>query len=53
MGDPVGVFIEPPEESARNFTVTVVSEHAVQTQLTGQDFKDTMIAVMKAHLNLP
>ena len=52
-GDAVGVFIEPSEESARNFTVTVVSEHVAQGQITGQDFKDTMIEVMKAQLDLP
>lgn len=51
-GDAVAVFISPSAESAREFTVTVVSEHVDQVQLTGQDFKSTMIATMKAHLDL-
>jgi hypothetical protein len=51
-GEAVAVFISPPNEDSRNFVVTVVSEHIVQTQLTGQDFESTMIATMKAHLDI-
>ncbi len=51
-GEALGVFIEPADETAQNFTVTVVSEHIVQTQLTGQDFRSTMIATMKAQLGI-
>ena len=51
-GEAVAVFIDPPTEDTRDFRVTVVSEHIMQTQLTGQDFESTMIATMKAHLDL-
>jgi len=51
-GDAVAVFIDPPSETAGNFTVTVVSEHILQVQISGQDFESTMIATMKAHLDL-
>ena len=51
-GEAIAVFISPPNESARNFTVTVVSEHVMQTQLTGTNFGPSMIAAVKARLNL-
>ena len=51
-GEAVAVFIDRINRSERDFTVTVVSEHAMQTQISGQDFKKTMIATMKAHLEL-
>lgn len=51
-GEALGVFINPPKESVRNFTVTVVSKHVVTTQLTGTDFTSTMIAAMKARLDM-
>ena len=51
-GEAIAVFIDPPSNAARDFTVTVVSEHIMQTQLSGQDFESTMIATMKAHLDL-
>jgi len=51
-GDAIAVFIDPPQNDARRFTVTVVSEHIMQTQISGQDFKGSMIATMKAHLKL-
>ena len=51
-GDAVAVFIDPPSETAGDFTVTVVSEHILQVQISGQDFESTMIATMKAHLDL-
>ncbi|SRR5260370_30138154 len=52
-GDAVAVFIDPPDPTARNFMVTVASEHALIGQLSGQDFTLTMVATMKAHLDLP
>lgn len=51
-GEAIAVFIVPPSEAARDFTVTVVSEHIMQTQISGQDFGSTMISTMKAHLDL-
>ncbi len=51
-GEALAVFIDPPSETVRNFTVTVVSVHASRGQLTGQDFESTMVATMKAHLDL-
>ena len=51
-GEAIGVFIDPADEDARNFTVTAVSEHIAQGQITGQDFTYSMIATLKAHLDM-
>ncbi len=51
-GEAVAVFIDPSSEAFRDFTVTLVSEHILQGQISGQDFKSTMIATMKARLDL-
>ena len=52
-GDAVAIFIDPPDPNARNFVVTVASQHVFTPQVSGQDFRLTMIASMKAHLDLP
>jgi hypothetical protein len=51
-GEAIGVFINPADERSREFKVSVVSEHVVQGNIFGPDFKKTIIAKMRAQLFL-
>jgi len=51
-GEAIAIFIEPANENVKNFTVTVVSEHTLQGQVTGRNYEETMITAMKAYLNI-
>jgi hypothetical protein len=52
-GDAIAVFIDPTNRNARDFVVHAVSEHVLVGQVSGQDFRQTMVSAMKAHLDLP
>jgi hypothetical protein len=49
----IAVFIAPTNEASPHFTVSVVSEHALRTQLLGRGFKDTIISQMEKQLEIP
>lgn len=49
-GNALGVFISPPSDKARDFAVSVVGIKTARGQITGSDYTDTMIAMMKARL---
>jgi hypothetical protein len=49
-GNALGVFINPPNDAARSFTVSVVGAKFSTLQITGTDFAATMESMMKARL---
>ncbi len=51
-GRSVGVFITPADPQATKFTIEVVSLKRSQMQITGQDWKQTIIVGIKAELNI-
>lgn len=51
-GEVVGVFISPPDKSAKEFTVEVTSLKRSKLQITGQDWKRTILEGIKAELGI-
>jgi len=51
-GEVVGVFINPTSLGQPQYMVEVVSEKRMQTQITGQNWEPTIIAGIKAELDL-
>jgi hypothetical protein len=49
-GEVIGIWITPPDPQAAEFTVEVLSLKRVRTQLTGQDWENTIVQGMKAEL---
>jgi hypothetical protein len=50
-GEVVGVFISPPNPSAKTFTISVDSKKRDTFQITGQDWTQNIIADMQAQLD--
>ncbi|MBU2574629.1 MAG: hypothetical protein KKH28_11190 [Elusimicrobia bacterium] len=51
-GEVVGVFIRPTSANASRYTVEVLSLKRSQMQITGQNWEPTMIAGIKAELDI-
>lgn len=51
-GEVVGVFIRPPRQGMDVYVVEVQSLKRVRTQITGQDWTASVIAGMKAELDM-
>lgn len=51
-GNSIGVFIYPPIENSRNFTVSVVGVRSNQVQITGTDYTRTMEVMLKSKLGV-
>ena len=51
-GEVVGVFITPPRKDERKYTIEVLSLKRYQIQITGQKWEPSVIAGVKAELNL-
>ena len=49
-GEVVGVYILPPDEKAKSFTVEVQSLKRSKGQVTGQDWEPTIVTGIKAEL---
>lgn len=50
-GNSLGVFISPPSDGARDFTVSVVGIRMNRVQISGSDYTGTMEAMMQARLD--
>ena len=51
-GEVVGIFIVPAGKGEKKYTVEVLSLKRSRAQLTGQDWEPTIIAGMKAELDM-
>ena len=49
-GEVVGIFIRPVNKGKGVYTIEVQSQKRAMGQITGQDWKETMIAGIKAEL---
>ena len=51
-GEVVGVFIKPARKGEKKYTVEVLSLKRLRTQITGQNWEQTIIAGMKTELDI-
>lgn len=51
-GEVVGVFITPPTENARRYTVEVVSQTRSKVQMTGQNWERSILSSIQIDLDL-
>ncbi len=49
-GEVVGIYISPPTQDSKTFTVEVVIKKQGQIQVTGHNWEKTIVEGMKAEL---
>lgn len=51
-GEVVGLFVRPTAPTASKYTIEVLSKKRMQTQITVQDWEPSVIAIIKAELEI-